>query len=143
MFELRLALEGLAVRFAVQRGRPGHWERMAAVLARLSSAEEQVGNEQLIAIDTACHEIIYDAADNKFLRSQCITHYALSLRLWYYFLQRIGDMRGAIEEHVQLLHALQASDEALAVRLMEQHIHAFQDEIQAVMIGGGATPAQV
>ena len=139
LFELRLTLEGLAVRYATRRGQPGHWQKMAEVLDTMPGATEQVNNEKLINIDRTCHEIIYEAAQNKFLRNQCITHYALSLRLWYFFLNQIGDMRGAIEEHAHILNALRDRDEETAVKLMEQHIQAFQDEIQSTILGNSAT----
>jgi DNA-binding GntR family transcriptional regulator len=112
---------------------------MTAVLRTLPPAVTELDNEKLIEVDQACHEIIYEAADNKFLANLCVTHYALSLRLWYFFLNKIGDMRGAIEEHARIRDALQAGELETAVTLMTHHIHAFQDEIQAVMLGGIAT----
>jgi DNA-binding GntR family transcriptional regulator len=87
-------------------------------------------------VDQSCHEIIYEAADNPFLADTLATHYALSLRLWYFFLDEIGDMRGAILEHQQILEALRERDGEEAARLMAQHIQAFQEEIQAVMVRG-------
>jgi tricorn protease len=72
--------------------------------------ETDANNEAMITIDKTCHEIIYRAADNEFLRDTLVTHYALSLRLWYYFLSRIGDMREVLMEHKLILDALQAKD---------------------------------
>jgi DNA-binding GntR family transcriptional regulator len=43
-------------------------------------------------------------------------------------------MRGAIREHQQILEALQTNDHKESGRLMAQHIQAFQEEIQAVML---------
>ncbi len=135
LFEMRLVLESLAARVAARRGRPEHWQRMAAVLEALPDPDHPDYNEALITIDQSCHEIIYEAADNPFLYDTLTTHYALSLRLWYYFLDEIGDMRGAIMEHQQISEALQKKDDQEAARLMCQHIQAFQEEIQAVMMG--------
>ena len=137
LFEIRLALEDLAVRLAAQRGTEAHWRRMEAALAVMPAADDDpsaIDNEALIAIDEACHEIIYDAADNVFLRDTLVTTYALSLRLWYFSLSRIGDMRSALAEHQHILDALRASDADKSARLMRQHIQAFQAEIQAELI---------
>lgn len=140
LFEMRLPLESLAARLAAERGTDEHWERMKSALSDLP--ETGANNEALITIDKTCHEIIYEAADNEFLRDTLVTHYALSLRLWYYFLLRIGDMREVILEHQLILDALQAKDGDKAARLMERHIGTFQEEIQLVMFGS-AVPADV
>lgn len=137
LFEMRLPLESLAARLAATRGTDEHWSRMEGVLSDWSVSNTD--NEALIDIDRTCHEIIYDAADNEFLRDTLVTHYALSLRLWYYFLSRIGDMREAIAEHRLILDALRAGEGNEAARLMERHIRTFQGEIQQV-ISGTADP---
>ncbi len=133
LFEMRLPLESLAARLAARRGTDDHWHRMQAALDDLSM--DDIDNKALINIDRTCHEIIYEAADNEFLRDTLVTHYALSLRLWYYFLSRIGDMREAIIEHRLIMDALRARDSNQAARLMERHIRTFQEEIQQVISG--------
>ena len=140
LFEMRLPLESLAARLAAERGTDEHWVRMNEVLSKLP--EPGSNNEALITIDKSCHEIIYEAADNEFLRDTLITHYALSLRLWYYFLSGLSDMRDALLEHKNILHSLEAKDGDLAARLMERHIGAFQEQIQLVMFGS-AVPGDV
>jgi DNA-binding GntR family transcriptional regulator len=141
LFELRVILESLAARFAAQRGNHEQWHRMDSALNGLSWSdsptedETLMVNEALIAIDRACHEIVYEAANNEFLQDTLITHYALSLRLWYFFLADIGDMRQVISEHKRILEALKARDADRASQLMEFHIQAFQEEIQSVMMG--------
>lgn len=138
LFEIRLELETLAARLAARRGTERHWLRMDEVLNRLPPADQPADNEILIGVDEMCHRIMYEATENKFLQDTLITLYALSLRLWYYFLSKIGDMRGALEEHRHILEALQMGDEILAGDLIEKHIRAFQVEIQASMLGEGA-----
>ncbi len=135
LFEMRVVLESLAAELAARRGKREHWQRMSAVLAQLPDPDHADYNERLIAIDQSCHEIIYEAADNPFLTDTLATSYALSLRLWYFSLSQVGDMRGAVKEHQQILEALKTADEEEAARLMGQHIQAFQEEIQTVMIG--------
>ena len=135
LFEVRVVLEGLAARLAAARGTESQWARMERALAAMDAAGDDY--ETLIAIDEKCHQIIYDAAGNDFLRDTLLTLYALSLRLWYFFLDRIGRMEHAVAEHTAVLEALVAGDGQLAGRLMEKHIRAFQEEMQSVML---ATP---
>ncbi len=140
LFELRLPLEILATRLAADRGSEEQWRRMEDALAQLRDGT--IENQSLIEIDRTCHEIIYESAANEFLRDTLVTHYALSLRLWYYFLYRIGDMRDALLDHKLILEALQAQDGDKAAQLMERHIRAFQKEIQQEMVGS-AVPANI
>ncbi len=130
LFEARLVFEPFAARQAALRGTAKHWARMAAALAGGDTAD----NEKLIAIDETCHEIIYEAADNQFLSDALTTMYALSLRLWYFSLARIGNMQDAVLEHRLIMEALEAKDGDESARLMEKHIRAFQEELQSVML---------
>jgi DNA-binding GntR family transcriptional regulator len=139
LFEVRLVLESLAVRYAAQRGTADHWLQMEHVLVD-SSRDEAADNRDLIALDEACHQIIYEAADNEFLLHTLVTMYALSLRLWYFFLSKIGDMRGAVLEHERIMTALKAGDGEAAAQLMEKHIRTFQEEIQSVMLSAPVSP---
>ncbi len=135
LFEVRMVLESTAARLAAQRGHEDHWRQMERVLRRLDDGADLADNQVLIAIDEACHNLIYDAADNKFLADSLVTLYALSLRLWYYFLPKIGDMQGAISEHRSILESLRMGDAESAGKLMARHIQAFQEEIQSAMLG--------
>jgi DNA-binding GntR family transcriptional regulator len=134
LFEVRLELEALAIRLAVERGTDKHWARMESALA--GAAEADGDYETLIVIDEMCHQIIYEATDNKFLQDVLVTLYALSLRLWYFSLKRIGDMQEVVLKHRLLLEALQAQDADRAVSLMSGHIRTFQEEVLSAMLGG-------
>jgi DNA-binding GntR family transcriptional regulator len=135
LFEMRLVLECQAARLAAVRGTKQHWLEMEAVLNRLPDEERPFTNQELIAMDEACHRIIYQATDNLFLGDTLNMLYALSLRLWYYALARVGTMETAVLEHKQILEALKQRDGDLAAQLLERHIQTFQQEIQAAMLG--------
>jgi DNA-binding GntR family transcriptional regulator len=137
LFEVRIILESLAGRLAAQRGSEEQWRQMEAVLDVLPGKDVAVENHMLIEIDEACHQIIYEAIDNTFLHDILSTLYALSLRLWYFALPQIGDMREAIVEHQVILRALQARDAERAASLLQQHIMHFQEEIKGTMLGVG------
>lgn len=131
--EVRVEMEGLAARLAVQRGKPEHWQAMELLLEDVLAEGITASYDVLIGIDQKCHEIVYTAAGNQFLEDTLITMYALSLRLWYYALSMVGDMRGAILEHAAILEAFKSGDAELAERLSKAHVKNFQDEIQAIM----------
>jgi len=132
LFEVRVEMEALTAKLAAQRGTMAHWQEMEQLL---DAMERSDGHERWIEIDEACHRIIYEAADNKFLLDSLTMMYALSLRLWYYSLSRVGNMEAAVSEHRQILDALRSGADTDAYQLMAQHIRHFQDEIQSVMLG--------
>lgn len=133
LVEVRLSVETLAARLAARRGRRSHWQEMENALRGVESSIEGMDNEDLIQVDDQCHEILYRATGNKFLERTASILYASSLRLWYYFLPDLGDMREAIGEHVRILDALEAGDADRAAELIERHIRAFHQQIQAAI----------
>lgn len=142
LYEVRLELECLAARLAARRGTAVHWEKMQQVLNQaLGETAVPIPPEKLIKIDETCHVIMYDAADNTFLRDTLATLYALTLRLWYLYLAKLGNRKNEIvevkhiHEHQAILNALQAEDGALAETLMQQHVTAYYANIRQVMMG--------
>ena len=139
LFEVRLVLESTAAQLAAVRGTRTHWSRMADALAQLPPNSVIEDNEMLIQIDRTCHEIVYEATGNNFLQDTLVTMYTLSLRLWYFALAQVGNMRGAILEHTAILKALESGNGAEAAQLTEQHIKSFQEKIQAAMLGDSSS----
>ena len=81
LYETRAILEPYAMRLAAARGKQEHWDAMAAVLA--GSRRPNVSNSDLMRIDRQCHEIVWDAANNRFLTDTLDMMYAQSDRLWH------------------------------------------------------------
>lgn len=132
IFEVRMCLEGFCARLAAQRITEEQIAQMEAMLQEL----EQVQNEDvraLMTIDERFHALLYQAADNEFLAETLSRLYALSLRLWYLVLYRLGDVREAIEQHQGIADALKAGDGERAAELTKQHIAQFQQGIKAVL----------
>ena len=132
IFEVRMCLEGFCARLAAQRITEEQIAQMEAMLQEL----EQVQNEDvraLMSIDERFHALLYQAADNEFLAETLSRLYALSLRLWYLVLYRLGDVREAIEQHQGIADALKAGDGERAAELTKQHIAQFQQGIKAVL----------
>ena len=142
LYELRLSIETLAIRLASRRGTSKHWREMEDALNQVRPESSQNDNETMIAVDEQCHQIIYRACGNPFLKNTASTLYAASLRLWYYCISEIGAMRQAVMEHEQMLQALRAGDEDQAASLMENHIRTFHQEIQRA-IGTAELPQDV
>ena len=120
LYEVRLRLECLATDLAAKRGTAVHWQEMACVFHQVHDADH-ISAEQLIAIDEACHRIIYRAADNQFLEQTLTALFPLSLRMWHVALDKLGDKKDLIieykhiVEHQEIMTALQngAADDAI------------------------------
>ena len=130
LFETRTVLEPYAARLAATRGTPGHWLEMTD---ELKATKEAKGNDQLMAIDRRCHEIMWEAADNRFLLDTLDTLYAQSDRLWHLYLADVADMGHAVAEHEAILDALRDADGDRVAALVESHVRSFDEEIRAAV----------
>lgn len=127
LYETRAILEPYATRLACARGRSEHWEAMATAID--AARRPGTSNDDLMAIDRTCHEIVWSASGNRFLTDTLDMLYAQSDRLWHLYLADVSDMRHAVEEHAEIHGALVAGDAERAASLAEAHMRAFDDEI--------------
>ncbi|MEO0494456.1 MAG: GntR family transcriptional regulator [Actinomycetota bacterium] len=130
LFETRSVLEPYAARLAAACGTEEHWQAMDAALGGVGAAS---GNQDLMDIDRRGHEIMWEAAGNRFLVDTLDMLYAQSDRLWHLYLADVADMRHAVDEHAEIMDALRAGDGDRAGELMEEHIRAFDAEIRAAV----------
>jgi DNA-binding GntR family transcriptional regulator len=134
LFELRLSLETLAARLAAVRGQEAHWQEMELLLAEVRDLEPSTtNNERFSQLDEAFHQMIWLAADNRFLQDSLRMLYGLNLRLWYFALAQMGSMAGTVHEHEQILAALRRREADEAATVLAQHMYHFREEIQQVL----------
>jgi DNA-binding GntR family transcriptional regulator len=131
LYETRAILEPYATRLACARGRPEHWSTMAAALARADRPGATPA--ELIEIDRECHEIVWAAANNRFLTDTLDMLYAQSDRLWHIYLAEVDDMADAVAEHAEILGALVEGDAEGAASLVEAHVRSFDEQVRAAV----------
>ncbi|MCH1435448.1 MAG: GntR family transcriptional regulator [Acidimicrobiales bacterium] len=127
LFETRSVLEPYAARLAAARGTSEHWDAMEAALDGVGAAS---GNQDLMEIDRRGHEIMWEAAGNRFLVDTLDMLYAQSDRLWHLYLAEVADMTHAVDEHGEIMDALRSADGDRAGELMEEHIRSFDAQIR-------------
>jgi DNA-binding GntR family transcriptional regulator len=132
IFEARMVLEGFCARLAAQRATPDQLKEMDAMIQELEQVPDG-DSKALMAIDERFHELLYEAADNEFIADTLRRLHALSFRLWHLVLDRLGDVRSAMEQHIAIAEALKARDEIHAETLLQRHISDFQQEIRSVL----------
>lgn len=132
IFEARLMLEGFCARLAAQRATPEQLAQMESLIDALDRVKPG-DSRALMAIDERFHEALYEAADNEFIADTSRRLHALSFRLWHLVLDRLGNVRAAMDQHVEIAEAIKAGDAQEAEAVIQRHISEFQQEIKAVL----------
>ena len=111
---------------------------MAAALARADQPDSTP--VELIEIDRECHEIVWAAADNRFLTDTLDMLYAQSDRLWHMYLAEVAVMSHAIDEHLEILDALRSADGDRVATLVEAHVRSFDAQVREAVTARLASP---
>ncbi len=127
LFETRSVLEPYAARLAALRGTDESWDAMEEALDRTVDAAD---GAEVLAIDRTCHEIMWQAAGNRFLINTLDMLYAQSDRLWHLYLADVADPGHAVEEHVAILNALRSRESDIAASLVDDHVASFDAQIR-------------
>lgn len=130
LFETRTVLEPYAARLAALRGTDEHWQAMALALSATSNGSTVMDGNALLAIDRTCHELMWQAAGNRFLLDTLDMLYAQSDRLWHLYLADVAEPEHAVAEHVAILDALRAGEADAAADLVERHVASFDEEVR-------------
>jgi len=131
LYETRLVMEPYAARLAATRGTAAHWDEMADVIER--SLRPGLAPEDLLDVDRRCHELIWEAAGNRFLTDTLDALYAQSDRVWHLYLADVYDTRHAVDEHIELLDKLRAGDPSVCEAAMAAHLQGFDDQVRAAV----------
>lgn len=122
VFELRMALEGLAAYLAAQRITPQEQVVLKETLEQLEAATAAGDKDQVISTDTRFHALIYAASRNRRL-IQIVGN--LSDQIQSFRLQSLfapGRLKDTMREHKRLMAAIERHDSQAARKLAEEHI---------------------
>jgi DNA-binding GntR family transcriptional regulator len=133
IFEVRTTLEGMCARLAADRITASEIEDMEKLLHDFERVLREGDNKALIAVDHKFHQKLYEASGNRFLARALDDMYELIYRLFFFALDRMGSVRGNIEEHRDILAALKAGDGRSAERLIQRHIGHFQAMVEELV----------
>lgn len=133
--EVRLELEGLSTRLAVERMAPSVVAEMRRLLEELDAlnSEPGDGHDEYLRIDERFHELIWRASQNRLLEEECRRMHEYSQRMWYLFVGRLKapDLRG--ESLAEITEAASAGDHERAREVMRTHIRNFGSAIRVVL----------
>ena len=133
IFDVRTTLEGMCARLAAERISPEQIEQMEQLLKDFERVLKTGDNKALLTVDHQFHGLMYEASGNRFLARALEEMYTLVYRLSFFALDKMGSVRGNVEEHLRILEALKEGDARSAERLVQQHIAHFQGMVEGLL----------
>lgn len=122
VFEIRAALEGLAAGLAAERITEDELERLERLLVEKQEAITQDDIDKLVDVDTKFHELMYQASRNVRLSTIISNLREQIQRFRLTSLSYPGRNKLSLEEHKNIVEAIQARDCQLARQLAQEHI---------------------
>ena len=132
VFELRSALEGLAVTLAAERITDDELEELERQVVK-ESEEREADLDTIVFIDTTIHDMIYQAARNQRLVQFISILQEQLQRFRAASLSKPGRSKTALEEHKKIVEALAERNGKLAAKLAKEHIENAESAMILVM----------
>lgn len=134
VIEVRLELEGLALRLACERANAEDMVRLEKYYDALAGNDiHALPTRERLELDREIHMELAKAAHNAFLFVEVERFYDLARRLWYYTLGRVRPSEVNIRSHQDIIQAVLFRDAVTAEQLMRQHILEFQHTVKEVI----------
>ena len=133
VLEIRLSLEGLAVRLSCEKITAGTLQELKVAMDEF---EEKTKCGQVVEIakaDVKFHDILYQASNNPKLQ-QLLSN--LREQMYRYRVEYLKDESiypRLIEEHQKMYDALKAKDSALAGSYVERHLHNQAEAVKKII----------
>jgi DNA-binding GntR family transcriptional regulator len=136
-FEVREVHEGLAARRCCTRVTRADLAELTRIVDEIYRFARESKPEQMSALDRQLHARITQLAGNRMLTRLADNYIVLGK-----VMRARRDPKAVHAEHLAILGAIEAGDEAEAERLMRQHIRAGREAVEKI-IGRGEMPEWV
>ena len=128
--EIRLELDALCVRLAVQHMTSTQLEEMRRLVAELEQGAGQYSQVDLLNLDRRFHALLREACHNRLLEAECKMFFNLSMRIWYLLVDRLTPESLAEDAFTEILAAVETKDVQRADRAMRRHILQFGESVK-------------
>lgn len=135
LYEARVAVESACLSLAIARASDEEIAQARAYLAASQKAAAETPVEQLVELDEGFHLRIADMARNQELRRMLDVLNARIRFIRWIDMENVG-RNTTQKEHLQILKALQARDEAAAQEALKSHIGLRREQIVAAITQG-------
>ena len=133
IYEVRMELEALVIRLAVERASPEQITQLQALVDEDNLAHLQTPNE-IMDLDREFHFLSYEASQNQFLMADLKRYYFMSQRIWFYGLSTMKPIEIGIQEHVDIVAAIRGGNSQVAEDAIKKHISNFQKNIKDYLV---------
>jgi DNA-binding GntR family transcriptional regulator len=141
IFEIRAALEGLAAGLAAERITDDELENMERLLVEKAEAITQQDIEKLVEVDTKFHDALYRASRNERLTAIISNLREQIQRFRATSLANPGRGKKSLDEHRNIVEAIQSRDVQLARQAAQDHIeNAENSMIESIKKDGFDVP---
>lgn len=129
-YQVREALEVLAIRLAVPRLGPEHLAEFDALTEAMKAAAARQSVERFFEFNSAFHKLFVTLSGNE--RLQTIHEQVIGTMGRYRrrSLELRGYLRPSVEEHRRIMDAVRRGDADEAARLLSEHIHVPQGRLE-------------
>jgi len=122
LYELRAALEKMAIRTVKERGRLEDLRQLSGRLIQMRRAAKAQDLRRLLEADLAFHKVLWQAAANRFLLKALESLEAHIQVLMSVENRAHLDLGEIVKDHEELLRVIRKSDPELAAEAMARHV---------------------
>ena len=133
VLEIRLSLEGLAVRLSCEKITPAALQELAVAMEDFEVKTRSGQFVEMAKADVKFHEILYKASNNPKLQ-QLLNN--LREQMYRYRVEYLKDdsiYPRLIEEHQKMYDALKSKDSKLAESYVERHLHNQAEAVKKII----------
>ena len=131
--EIRMALDVLCVRLAVERSSPAELAEMKHLIAEYRASAANSNQTALMALDRHFHQLLAKSSHNKFLEAEIDLFYNLSMRIWYLYLSQLELGSIDMEAFIEIMEAIETNDVEHAEQALLAHIRRFGDSVKRLL----------
>ncbi|MFP3853156.1 MAG: GntR family transcriptional regulator [Anaerolineales bacterium] len=127
--ELRVLLEGYSAKLAAERATDMDLTVLNALKKEQDALEKQEIHS-LFAVDHKFHQAVARAAHNRYMAEVLDRFFGLSQRLWYLAGPELSFLPAAVEQHRELIEAIEMGQPDKAEEIMQKHVREFYERVQ-------------
>jgi DNA-binding GntR family transcriptional regulator len=135
LYEVREALEELAVRLAAERSSDALVDQMIDMASLHAQSVERQAVDEYLELDRRFHDLIAEGANNPILGAMLRS---LADRIHIFRRIDLGQIQDQMsaQEHREIAQALRRRDSSLAAHLMSQHLQKTRNRVLAMLDSG-------
>jgi GntR family transcriptional regulator, rspAB operon transcriptional repressor len=129
LLEARLVVEPVCMGLAAERATEQQLQALADLFKQTKKASKRGDREAVMVWDTRFHEQLVEAANNVMLADAMRLLHQRGSRIWYLQVWAENDFELTLQEHEDLLSAVQRGDREAAIMAVQRHLSAIKRRI--------------